>query len=91
TEKNQMRKAEIHSGCDVLHAVCMAGWCGDILCAGRSDNAVKKGEQHAPRPEERRLITISELLRLVQNIIATLCCSDTDRDFSEFHHKSPDF
>lgn len=51
TEKNQMRKAEIHSGCDVLHAVCMAGGCGDILCAGRSDNAVKKGELVTPRAD----------------------------------------
>ncbi|EGW96202.1 hypothetical protein ECSTECEH250_1679 [Escherichia coli STEC_EH250] len=48
TEKNQMRKAEIHSGCDVLHAVCMAGWCGDILCAGRSDNEVKTEESLLP-------------------------------------------
>jgi len=66
-------------------------WLGGVLALVATAAAVKKGEQHAPRPEERRLITISELLRLVQNIIATLCCSDTDRDFSEFHHKSPDF
>lgn len=75
----------------MLHAVCVAWWCAGSCCYSCGGNAVKKGEQHAPRPEERRLITISELLRLVQNIIATLCCSDTDRDFSEFHHKSPDF
>lgn len=47
-KKNQMRKAEIHSGCDVLHAVCMAGGCGDILCAGRSDNEVKTEESLLP-------------------------------------------
>ena len=75
----------------MFHAFCVAGCSGDALCSGCRNDAIKKGEQHAPRPEERRLITISELLRLAQNIIATLCCSDSDRDFSEFHHKSPDF
>lgn len=68
----------------------MAGGSGNALCSGCRNDAIKRGATCSPT-RKKKFETISELLRLVQNIIATLCCSDTDRDFSEFHHKSPDF
>lgn len=40
TGKNQIRKAEIHSGSDVFHAFGLAGYGGDALCSGCCNDAV---------------------------------------------------
>ncbi|EGC6344988.1 hypothetical protein U9C44_23565 [Escherichia coli] len=59
-----MRKAEIHSGCDVLHAVCMAGWCGNTLCTCCTDNTIKEGSWQLPVLHVRQRTMKKELEKL---------------------------
>ncbi|EOP2658378.1 hypothetical protein WKQ82_000620, partial [Escherichia coli] len=72
TGKSEIRKEALHSRSDVFHAFCVAGYGGNALCSGCLNDAIKKGSCTAPRPEERNLITISELLSRQNNGIQNM-------------------